>query len=177
MVAFYLLNNFSRKERMFDSASLADIGFKGFIPLEAMNTKLIPSAPGVYGVLIPPDSRVAFAQQSRGGRFNGKDPSVPVERLKQEWVDGTDIVYIGKSRDLRKRIEDLTKFGSGLPVGHWGGRLMWQLDKRIPLSVAWMKTLSPAATETDLLDEFEARFDQLPFANLMRGSRKVPTLV
>src|SRR6476620_1240573 len=55
-------------------------------------------------------------------------------------------------RGLRKRIQEFADFGRGAPVGHWGGRLLWQLADSQALLIAW-KVLPP-----ELVDATEAQY-------------------
>lgn len=59
------------------------------------------------------------------GHFNGTDPTVPVAELKQLWVPGIRIVYIGKANHggsrkggLLKRLDEFPRFGASEPVCH-----------------------------------------------------------
>jgi hypothetical protein len=162
---------------MFDHATLSAKGFDGFVRLDRSALSEVPAGPGVYAVLVPPGTRPAFTSQSRGGWFKGKDPSVSDERLQAEWVDDAEIIYIGRSRSLNTRLLDLLRFGSGEPVGHWGGRLIWQLDESIPLTTAWLEAPQPEAREAELLEDFRSLHGRLPFANLVAGKRRVITSV
>ena len=59
--------------------------------------------------------------------------------------------------------------GQGKPVGHWGGRYIWQLSDSDELLVAWKVTNdAPELVENEMLAAFVDRYDQLPFANLRR---------
>jgi hypothetical protein len=78
-----------------------------------------------------------FAERSCGGWFKGKDPTVPQEDLTANWVDDAEVVYIGKADQLKRRLTQFADFGAGKPVGHWGGRLIWQLTNVDRLLVAW----------------------------------------
>jgi hypothetical protein len=77
------------------------------------------------------------------GFFKEKDPNVSIETLKQNWVNHTKVVYIGKaggvdsSATLKSRIKQLIKFGQGKNVGHYGGRLIWQLKNSDELILCW----------------------------------------
>jgi hypothetical protein len=110
----------------------------------------------------------AFLEQSVGGRFKGRDPSVPIDRLASEWVEGTDIVYVGRAKNLRQRVNQLARFGRGEPIGHWGGRLLWQLADHRELEIAWLEDDAPDFLEVELVAEFVESHHQLPFANLVR---------
>jgi hypothetical protein len=145
-------------------------GFVGWIPLlAAARSKLLPVEPGVYAVSYNLDKPVVWPAKNVGGWHKGRDPSIESHALAANWVEETDIVYLGKTdRTLAKRITEFARFGNGEPVGHWGGRLVWQLPEPSRLMIGW-NALQPAkaiSTETELLTEFHATFGKLPFANL-----------
>jgi excinuclease UvrABC nuclease subunit len=78
------------------------------------------------------------------------------------------VLYIGKADALRRRVRQYMAFGAGRPVGHWGGRLIWQLADSDALLVAWRETAEPLRVEAELLNAFADVFGSLPFANLRR---------
>lgn len=151
-------------------------GFVGFVPFSALTTDAVPTAPGVYAVVRTAEAAPAFTPESPAGHFKGKDPAVAVEVLQQKWVDGPEVLYIGKAtlgstgkRGLRKRIDEYRRIGAGQPVGHWGGRYIWQLEDHDDLLVAWNATdEDAAAVESRMLNHFAERYGVLPFANLRR---------
>jgi hypothetical protein len=59
---------------------------------------------------------ISFAEQSCGGWFKGKDPTVPREALIANWVDGAEVVYIGKADQLKRRLTQFADFGAGKPI-------------------------------------------------------------
>ena len=154
--------------------ALEDGGFRGFVPFSALAD--VPAAPGVYAVLRTSHEAPTFTAESPAGRFKGKDPSVAVDVLVKHWVDGPEVLYIGKAtlgttgkRGLQKRLDEYRRFGAGEPVGHWGGRSVWQLADRDELLVAWNVTEEDAAAvESRMLSDFRERYGVLPFANLRR---------
>lgn len=156
--------------------ALAEGSFVGFVPFSALPTSGVPAAPGVYAVLRLSDAPPTFVETSPAGRFKGKDPSVSVDVLAAKWVDGSQVLYIGKAtrasagpRGLRRRLDEYRRFGAGQPVGHWGGRYIWQLADSADLVVAWNATHEDAATvESRMLRDFVDRYGVLPFANLRR---------
>lgn len=162
----------------FDKEGLTAEGFIGFKSFAELAVGEIPQAPGIYAVLVPEAFAPRFLVTSAGGHFKGKDPSVAEDALSAKWVSGADVLYIGKAgagntgkRGLRKRIQEFADFGRGVPVGHWGGRLLWQLADSQGLLIAW-KVLPP-----ELVDAAEAQFHahfrdlhgRLPFANLVQA--------
>jgi Ser/Thr protein kinase RdoA (MazF antagonist) len=88
-------------------------------------------------------------------------------------IDGAELLYAGRSGNLRRRVGELAGYGRGVPIGHRGGRYLWQLAEHHRLLVGWRADDDPARAERELLEEFEERFGQLPFANLVRGARPI----
>jgi hypothetical protein len=113
----------------------------------------------------------SFLARSVGGHFKGTNPSVTVPVLEARRLDGVPTLYIGRATNLCSRVDLLARYGRGEPVAHQGGRYLWQIAEHDSLRVAWKLDADPVGAEADLLDEFEATFGQLPFANLVRGSR------
>ncbi|MGN6743557.1 MAG: hypothetical protein ACTHJL_09710 [Amnibacterium sp.] len=151
-------------------------GFVGFVPFADLVASEVPAAPGVYAVLRVSHEPPRFAETSAAGRFKGKDPSVAPDVLAAKWVEGPEVIYVGKAtpgsagrRGLQKRLDEYRRFGAGEPIGHWGGRYVWQLEDRDRLLVAWNATHEDAATvESRMLGDFVDRYGRLPFANLRR---------
>jgi len=156
--------------------SLKSHGFQGFHTVGELisNTDLIPAQKGVYCVLRTKDTPPEFLERGSGGYFKGNDPNVPLAELQQNWVNGTPVVYIGKagslsgSANLRKRINQYLKFGQGKDIGHYGGRLIWQLKDAQDLLFCWKPITSsdPADTETEMINTFRNMYGDRPFANL-----------
>lgn len=126
-----------------------------------------PTSGGVYVVTYNAESPVAFYERSCGGWFKGKDPTVTLDALTANWVDGAEVVYIGKADQLRRRLTQYADFGAGKPVGHWGGRLIWQLPSPDQLIVGWKETPGriPVEVETELIASFRQAHGKPPFAN------------
>lgn len=157
---------------------LESLGFKGFITVKDLqnNTSAIPRTNGVYAVVRLCKSQPTFLKKGTGGFFKDRNPNVDVLTLEKKWVDGTEILYIGKagggtsSSTLYKRIKQYLDFGNGKKVGHWGGRYIWQLQGSDDLYFCWKETQTgnlPREEETSLITIFkESHEGKLPFANL-----------
>jgi hypothetical protein len=151
------------------SDGLRAAGFIGWVTFETLTIELetVPRAGGVYvvtqGVKATPD----FLSANLGGRFKGRDPTVDASVLQANWVHGADVVYIGKADNLRRRLREFAQFGSGKPIGHWGGRLIWQLTRSAELLIAWRETpgMLPKEVEKSMLSDFRAAYGRPPFAN------------
>lgn len=127
----------------------------------------LPSTGGVYVITYGGSKPGAFAEQSCGGWFKGKDPTVSQAALVANWVDDAEVVYIGKADRLKRRLTQFADFGSGKPIGHWGGRLIWQLPRTDQLLVAWRETPGrvPLEVEGELIASFRQAHGKPPFAN------------
>lgn len=129
---------------------------------------MIPPDMGVYIVFRESEESPVFRKESIGGFFRGINPTVSEAILKENWVAGAHVVYIGKAQSLRRRLRAYMRFGNGITAPHWGGRFIWQLEDCDDLLVAW-KPLSdedPCFVEGQLIRRFKARYKKLPFANL-----------
>jgi hypothetical protein len=151
----------------FNRASLEAEGFSGWLTFaEARASGAIPVTGGVYVVSYAGRAPVAFLPENQGGRFKGKAPTVPASALVANWIDA-EVVYIGKADQLRRRIRQFADFGAGKPIGHWGGRLIWQLAEPDQLRIAWKETPDrvPVEVEAEILGMFRREHGKPPFAN------------
>lgn len=152
------------------------LGFSGFVRIADYPAwrPTVPEGQGVYVVVSQAPSGPAFVENGSGGYFRGRDPNVAVPLLRDRWVSGTVLLYVGKAggqgvkTGLRRRIGDYMRFGMGKAVGHWGGRLIWQLAGAGEFRIGWRATDDgPRTIERRLIAEFQARFEKRPFANLV----------
>ena len=152
-------------------------GFTGFVTVESLwnDRTCIPKIKGVYLVLDKlgkPD----FINPGVGGFFKGKDPNVSIEELNENFVSNSLVVYIGKAggptsqATLHSRLGQYLRFGQGKHVGHWGGRLIWQLKSHRELMFCWKTTPDddPREIEKLLIDDYVSQNGMKPFANLVR---------
>jgi hypothetical protein len=156
--------------------SIKKAGFIGFKRIQDLShdPSVIPSCMGIYLVIydgpVPPE----FLKIGTGGHFKGKNPNVPVEVLKSNWVDSSNVIYIGKaggegkSATLQSRLKQYLKFGAGYDIGHYGGRLIWQLKNSKNLIICWKKLHDedPRSLEAEMIQDFIRQYGKMPFANL-----------
>lgn len=164
--------------RPWDAALLRETGFRGFHSVSHLQRTRcldVPVERGVYAIVRDTEMPPEFMEESVGGRCRHQDPTVPVDELKAKWVEGAQVIYLGRARGpgvrnlLQQRVKRCIRFGQGKVVAHWGGRYVWQLRDHVALRVAWRPAAEdedPATTEASLLEGFIARHGRLPFANL-----------
>ena len=148
-------------------------GFHGFLSVRELSEKgtdNVPCAHGVYTVLRIEKGSPRLLSRNRCGHYKGRDPTIPVSELRQRWIDGTEVLYIGRAAGkggLNGRIGKLLRFAQGHAAGHWGGRYIWQVAGSRDFLVAWLPTprRKPAAVERQLMEEFRANFGSWPLAN------------
>lgn len=145
-------------------------GFEGFISIEQLrpDKSVIPSGAGVYMIIRPTKTAPQFLTEGTGGHFKGKNPNICIDTLQKNWIDDSCVLYIGKATSLRRRLKQYIDFGDGQPVGHWGGRYIWQLKEASQLLVCWKETPEENSKEVEsrLIQEFKSIYKMRPFANL-----------
>ena len=158
-----------------DLTSIKSNGFSGFVKISDLiqNDSVIPKEKGTYMVLSIDGSMPAFVSKGSGGFFKGKDPNASIDKLKNNWVEGTRVLYIGKAggpssqATLNSRLKQYLRFGQSKNVGHWGGRYIWQIKDSQNLMICWNPTIEdPREVEMLLIQNFLKEYFKLPFANL-----------
>jgi hypothetical protein len=120
---------------LFDVADLRKRGFTGFVPV-AQPKPALPTESGVYVVAREANDAPHFLAKSDAPTYKGKDPTVPIERLVAEWVDGAQTVYIGDATSLRHRVGQLGRFAAhGNSLARWGERAPLNAGGGLALSV------------------------------------------
>ncbi len=146
------------------------VGFKKVSELMAIRCTAVPGVQGVYVILREATDAPTFLTEGTGGAFKGKNPNSSISTLQANWVEDSQIVYIGMTaKTLHKRLHTYMRFGQGEPVGHWGGRFIWQLKDSRDLIVCWKPLPSgvPADEEFSMIQAFKAAHGgKRPFANL-----------
>ncbi|WLQ07875.1 hypothetical protein [Arthrobacter oryzae] len=164
-----------------DKRALREGGFAGFRTFADVEINRIPQAPGIFAVLQPEGFQVQFLARSTAGVFKKKDPSLSADKLAAEWVDGAEVLYVGKAgpgskgnRGLRRQIQEFLDFGNGKPPGHWDGRLIWQLANTDSLLLAWKELPAGGLNQAEAKyhADFRGAYGRLPFANLVQARVK-----
>lgn len=159
-----------------DITSIKESGFEGFIKINELmmtNCANVPRQQGIYFVLNPTRQR-DLSDLNVGGHFKGRNPTISFTELQSNWVDDTLVLYIGKAggfssqATLHSRLKQYMRFGNGEPVGHWGGRFIWQLNNNQDLVIGWkpLPGEEPREVEKRLIREFTTVYRKRPFANL-----------
>lgn len=164
-----------------------EAGFEGFKTIRELmdDINAVPKDKGIYLILQDSKSMPNFIKQGTGGFFKEKNPNVPIQDLEKNWIKDEPVLYIGKAggktqkkdgtvsnskATLQSRIEQYMRFGQGEPIGHWGGRLIWQLADAKDLIVCWKvlgKDEEPREVEKNMIQEFKkGHGGKRPFANL-----------
>ena len=165
--------------------SIEQIRNEGFIGFRTTGdlyecSNYVPDERGIYMVIYPYGSLPKFMVKGTGGYFKKKDPNMDLDYLINRWVKETPVLYIGQAggirkakwsdATLRKRITAYVKFGNGHDVGHYGGRLIWQIPNNAKLIVCWKplpnKIADPRQVEKDIIGMFEDIYEKRPFANI-----------
>lgn len=157
--------------------SIKEAGFTGFKSVSDLwnDHSAIPNEKGVYLIINPKYETKQFLSKGVGGFFKEKNPNVSLEVLANNWVENSFVVYIGQAggngsaATLRKRLKQYLDFGKGKPVGHYGGRLIWQIQHHSELLIAWkvLKNEDPKIIERQFINDFTGNYGRMPFANLV----------
>ena len=134
----------------------------------------VPLSGGIYIVTRRCSAPPRFLAESCGGHFKGRNPTQPLDVLDHKWVPDAEVLYVGKSDALRRRLKEYASFGAARPIGHWGGRYIWQLSDSDELLVAWKacgEDETPGHLEAQLVGRFKRVHGRLPFANIADPSR------
>lgn len=144
-------------------------GFKTIAELKNSCSE-IPNVEGVYLVLRTAEKTPVIKSSSLDGyvHFPNDSPCYSVDELEDNYIDGSHILYIGKSTKLRTRIRTYMRFGKGKRAGHGGGRAIWQLADADDLIVCWVATtVDSRDVEKEMIHRYKSNhFGKRPFANM-----------
>ena len=129
----------------------------------------LPKEPGVYAVCLEGWGNAIFSTDA-GMAIYAKpcDPEVLYDKRNRILASGkTDILYIGKGRNLCKWVQQLARFGAGKARNHKGGEWLWQIDmiKETSLRTWCCSEDECKHLKQRLLDKFYECHGDLPLAN------------
>ena len=147
------------------------LGTIGELQSNNYNWREVSNSKGVYVIVFNKLNMPQFVAKGTGGWFQERNPNVLIEELKNKWVNFNQteerVLYIGRSSNLRRRTKQRMRFGTGQPVGAWGGRYIWQIGKVRELLVYIKKANNHEEEEKKLIQNFrDSHEGRLPFANL-----------
>lgn len=146
--------------------------FEGFKTIAELKNSCsgIPDVEGIHLVLRAAEKAPVIKSSSLGGyvHFPNDSPCYSVDELEDNYIDGSHILYIGKSTHIRKRIRSYMKFGKGEKASHGGGRAIWQLADADDLIVCWAATtINAREFEKEMIKMYKSNHSgKRPFANM-----------
>ncbi len=156
----------------FTREALTADGYRGwvvFTELRPGGSAVVEPDPGTYVVYRSTAGDPGFLTANPAGRFKNRDPTVGLDALEANWVDGAHVLYIGKADSLTVRVRAMAAFADGVRTGHWGGRLAWQLADASEFLFAWRPLRegfpTALADETEMVGLFRRAYGRSPFAN------------
>lgn len=146
--------------------------FKGFKTIRELKESCseVPSSNGVYLVLRRNNQQPIFSISSLGGyvKVPNDSPCYSLSYLQEQYVNGTCILYIGKSTNMRSRLRSYMRFGQGKRASHGGGRAIWQMTDVDDFVICWAETLKNSRmVEWRMIQAFKLSHEgKRPFANM-----------
>ncbi len=139
----------------------------------------IPTTSGVYFVLMPENYKIAIKEETDGFQLTskGKTSAYAVEELMKKANHygnsipySSNILYIGKARDLQRRIEQYVgyRYRDLNLFPHDGGRAIWQLENNEKLIIRYLECKENENCrnlEHSLLCTYKEKHGAYPFAN------------
>jgi hypothetical protein len=87
---------------------------------------------------------------------------------------GQGIIYIGRAKQIRRRIQQFYRHVYGNPRPHRGGQAILLLN--CPMQVFWGVSPECEAAEEVMIEAFRLSVGNMPFANRMRAAKPVNNL-
>lgn len=97
-------------------------------------------------------------------------PSALNDIERAHWNEGQEIIYIGRSINLHRRLLQFYRHTYGKRRPHRGGQSILLLGAA--MNVYWGVAEDYAAAEKRMIDVFHHQVGKLPFANRMRAARQ-----
>ena len=136
-------------EQLFQTAGLVPTGTVSW------GDNVTDTVPGVYVISIADLSNVQYDE-----RF---------ELVRNYWNSDQEIIYIGRSRQLSRRLRQFYKHIYGARSPHRGGQAILLL--KCAKLIRWAAVEDYIGTEHRLLEAFEKEVGRKPFGNRVRAAR------
>ena len=149
--------------------NLKNQGFVGFTTVCDLknSTENVPQRSGIYLVIRVDNEYPIFLEKNPAGHYNKKNPTEDIAVLRNRWIPGCHILYVGETVDLKERITTLMKYANGEPERHWGGRYMWQIKGSENHLICWRLTDKHEDAKKEFIKNFKAQHNnKKPFANI-----------
>lgn len=127
---------------------------------------LVPCGPVAWKVPILERTSGVYAISVGGISL---DPDHIAEPVRHRWIEGQHIVYIGRAKILRKRLQQFYRHTYGANSPHRGGQSILLLD--VPLYVSWSAVDDYAGAEDRMIEHFRAVCGGIPFGNRVKSAR------
>ena len=131
----------------------------------------ITTESGIYKVHMPQNFELVITSGTDAIKVHrGKNLLYPVQKLEEKWesirlLDKEGILYVGKAKNLRRRITEFVKYGYEDCKTHRGGLAIWQLKNNKELLIEIIPCGNPREKERQLLIEYHDKYGEYPFAN------------
>ena len=119
------------------------------------NTTISEQGSGVYVLTLRGAKQPALNKLSRA--------------TASRWIRGQDVIYIGRGKNLRRRLQQFYRHKHGRSSPHRGGQDVLLLKRK--MTVHWGKVDDYVAAERRMMEAFEAAADSKPFANRVRAAK------
>jgi hypothetical protein len=131
---------------------------------------LVPCGPFDWNIPIPERKSGVYAISVGGISI---DPEHIAEPARHRWIVGQHIVYIGRAKNLRKRLQQFYRHKYGAHSPHRGGQSILLLG--VPLHVSWSAVDDYAGAEDRMIEQFRAVCGRVPFGNRVKSARMRPS--
>lgn len=149
-----------------------------FEELRAGALKNIPTCSGIYKIYMPHDFIMKFRADSDAPYM--KNQLRGVDELEKKWNKickspgyEDNLLYIGSSNNLRRRIREFVNTGYGEVINHYGGSVIFQLENNKQLQISVFECENYQEKEKQEINTYKTLRKELPLANWPRGRRKV----
>jgi hypothetical protein len=95
------------------------------------------------------------------------------EHERAFWLPDQKIIYIGRAKQLRRRLRQFRRHVYGRMSPHRGGQAILLLD--CVKTITWAEVPDYGKAEAALIDAFHAKIGRKPFGNRVRSALLSPT--